>query len=69
MEETMFDKCDISTSLSINPNLYFESYMKISLVREDENISQCKPGERQVSLRKNAKARLKIMTSFPKGEG
>jgi hypothetical protein len=32
----MFCKCEISTSLSVNPNLYFESYMKISSAREDE---------------------------------
>jgi hypothetical protein len=68
MEETMFHKCEISTSLSINPNFHFKSYMKISLLREDELVKEGL-GERKRSLRKNAKARLKIMTSFPKGEG
>jgi hypothetical protein len=38
MEETMFRKREISTSPSVNPNLYLESYMKISSVREDETF-------------------------------
>jgi hypothetical protein len=38
MEETMFRKREISTSPSVNPNPYLESYMKISSVREDETF-------------------------------